>query len=155
MGNAKEIKVVEAIWPWRRRKQPDASGLDPNTRRRRAITQALVMTGIGLLLFFLAKHKLMAQIVWSLAAVVLTSGFFLPRIFKGIEAFGAALGKGAAVGLTWGLLTPFFYLIFLPGRLILRLQGKDPLHTKWPSDETTYWIPHRPTASTKQYEKQH
>jgi hypothetical protein len=45
--------------------------------------------------------------------------------------------------LTVVLLTPFFYLVFVPARIILVLRGIDPLDRKFPSGGTSCWVPRR------------
>jgi hypothetical protein len=108
----------------------------------------------GLLYWWKPEHFTW-KVVLVLAAVVLVSGLFIPPVFRGIERFGQVLGRGVSVGLTWGLLVPFYYLCFVPGRFFLLLRGKDPLHRQVPTDVSSYWIPRPPVRSLAQYTKQH
>ncbi|NIP18141.1 MAG: hypothetical protein GWM87_08275, partial [Xanthomonadales bacterium] len=68
--------------------------------------------------FLYAKlhHVLMSKVIVALAALVLISGLFLPRVFNAIERGGRRLGFWVGTGLTWILLVPFFYVVFVPGR---------------------------------------
>jgi len=50
---------------------------------------------------------------------------------------------------------PFYYLCFLPGKILLFVSGKDPLNLKFHSKVNTYWIPHKSAKDLEQYEKQH
>ncbi len=67
------------------------------------------------------------------------------------ESAGQSLGRLISHVLTWVLLVPFFYLCFTPGRLILILRKKDPLHRQCPSSETSYWVTRPPIADLDQY----
>jgi hypothetical protein len=86
---------------------------------------------------------------------VLVGGWFLPPVFHAFERFGLWLGKAIAVALNWGLLTPFFYLCFVPGRLLLKLKGVDPMDRRFPDDRSSFWIPRKPITDPAQYRKQH
>ncbi len=112
------------------------------------------MALIGAALYAWLGHRVMGYIVWTLAAIVLVSGLFIPPVFAAIERFGRWLGKWVGEGLTWGLLTPFFYLCFCPMRLGLILKGKDPLQRRLHTGDPSYWVERKPTADISQYRKQ-
>lgn len=61
----------------------------------------------------------------------------------------------AGKGITFLLLVPFFYLVFVPGRLLLALSGRDPLNRRFPSDEPSYWVKRAPGISPAHYKKQY
>jgi hypothetical protein len=156
MTTDKQRSIYDAVWRWRDAKDSTKGAKDDaGARIRAALIQVVVMVCIGLLLQLVFKKVIMARIVWSLAGVVLVSGLFIPPVFRAIERFGAALGRWAAVGLTWLLLVPFFYLFFVPGRMIIKLKGKDPMCRKCPTDLPTYWVKHAPIQGVEQYRKQH
>jgi hypothetical protein len=111
-----------------------------------------------IIVFFLYTWKpdhVMWRIVLGLAGVVLVGGLLIPPVFHAIERFGQALGRWAAAGLTWGLLVPFYYLCFVPGRCFLARRGKDPMHRAFPTNKVSYWIPRPPVRGPGQYRKQH
>lgn len=112
------------------------------------------MAAIGAGLFWGLEHRAMGAVVWGFAVLVLVSGFFVPPVFAALERFGKKLGKGVGVLLTWALLAPFFYLCFVPLRLLQKIGGKDPLQRRFPTDEPTYWIPRKPVPKVDQYRKQ-
>lgn len=89
-----------------------------------------------------------------IGVVVLASGLFLPSLFLKLERGGRWLGHAAGISLTWLLLVPMFYLVFLPGRLILILTRRDPMARKFPTTESTYWIPRKPVANPDDYKRQ-
>lgn len=122
---------------------------------KRATLQFAVMLTVGLLFLLWLKKPVTAGIVLGLSGVVLVCGLFIPPAFMAIERFGHNLGKWVATGLTWLLLVPFFYICFVPARIIMAISGKDPLNLKFNSRATTYWIPRKPVTDLRQYEKQH
>ena len=97
----------------------------------------------------------MAAIVTGISTVVLICGLFIPPAFLAIEKFGLKLGEWVATSLTWILLVPFFYICFVPGRIIISLAGKDPLNLKFSSTAKTYWVPRIPVNDIARYGKQH
>jgi hypothetical protein len=119
----------------------------------RAIIQALVPGVIGA--FFLIKGKpVMGGVLCGIGAVVLISGLFIPALFARIEQLGKSLGMFVGVALTWILLVPMFYLVFLPGRLLLLARGIDPMCRQFPTQLRTYWIPRKPVGGPEEYKRQ-
>ncbi len=127
----------------------------PMSIKLKASIQAPVMALVGWLIYHFFDHLTGPLIIWTLAALVLVGGWFLPPVFHAFERFGLWLGKGIAIALNWGLLTPFFYLCFVPGRLLLKLKGVDPMDRRFPDDRSSFWIPRKPIADPAQYRKQH
>jgi hypothetical protein len=141
-------------WKW------SALGTPPPTKspmsiKTKALIQVPIMTLVGWIMFHYFHHRVVPVIVWSLAGLVLVGGLFLPPLFHAFEKFGAFLAKWVAIMLNWVLLVPFFYLCFVPGRLILKLQGIDPMDRTYPDPRPSLWIPRKPVASMEQYRKQH
>ena len=144
--------VHSAVWPWR---NPPAGArpAGPVAPARSAVLlQVLVMAAVGGILY--RWHPAGSLAVWILAAVVLVSGFFVPNVFRALEHAGRRLGQWIGTALTWLLLAPFFYLCFVPARLLLRLRGKDPLQRRFPGREASYWTPRKPVADPAQYRRQ-
>jgi hypothetical protein len=143
-----------AVWPWRETEAAAAQPKKTGPARTAVVVQTAVMAAIGAVLFRMPEHRVAGIVAWSLAAVALVSGFFIPPVFAAIERLGRRLGKGAGAILTWSLLAPFYYLCFFPLRLALIIRGRDPLHRQVPTDEPTYWIPRKPGADLSRYKKQ-
>lgn len=146
--------VIENKWKWK------ASGITPPSRqpmsiRAKACIQAPIMALVGWAMFHFFHHLIVPMIIWSLAGLVLIGGLFIPPIFHGFERFGAWLAKGVTVLLNWVLLVPFYFLCFLPGRILLKIRGIDPMDREFPSNKASFWIPHKPVTDMKQYRKQH
>lgn len=95
-----------------------------------------------------------AAALGTIAAVLLLAGLFLPALYGKIDRLGRAFGRLVATALTWVLLVPMFFLVFAPGRLVLKLRGVDPLTRKCPSSEPTYWVPRKPVSGDADYKRQ-
>ncbi|MFH0907153.1 MAG: hypothetical protein V1929_00115 [bacterium] len=140
-------------WVWK------ASGPQPPAPKRMSIAaKTAIQVPLMLLVAFLLYHyghRVGPAIIVTLAALVFVGGFIYAPLFHGFETFGALLAKWVSSGLTWGLLVPFYYIVFVPARLILALTGNDPMTRGFPTQESTYWIPRPPVRNMEQYRKQH
>ena len=118
----------------------------------RSTIQFLIMVAIAIFVFFILDHKIPAIIMAVLSIVVLVSGLFFPTFFRLIEKSGRVIAHGVTVGLTWTLLTPFFFICFALGRVLLRLLKKDPLDREFPSKAKTSWMP-KETKNKESYKR--
>lgn len=154
MSSDSSPKIVNT-WPWRALGAPVARHT-PMSPKVKALIQAPLMALVAYLIYRYTGHQIMPMIIAGLAALVLVGGLFIPPLFHAFERFGALLARGVAAGLTWGLLVPFFYLVFGFGRLVLVLTGQDPLKVRFPApDQTTFWVARPPVTDLNQYRKQH
>lgn len=147
-------RVIQVVWPWKEGHPPVGSPDAMQPSWIRGAVQALVMGVIGGLLYRYGRHPGMAYTVWGFAGLVLASALFIPPLFAAIERAGRKLGQWTGVGLTYLLLVPFFYLVFVPGRVILKLLGKDPMQRGFPSPETSCWTPRPSTTDDRHYRRQ-
>ncbi len=146
--------VQETVWNWRDSSGRSAGKSEAASLRRQAVIQAAVMGVIGFILYQWIGHVTFARIVWGLAGVILILGLVAPRAYKPIHGFGQWLGRAVGALLTYLLLVPLFFLVFTPGALILRLQGRDPMHRRARDRKFTCWIPRRRPATTETYSRQ-
>jgi hypothetical protein len=130
---------------------------DEKSKGKPALSSVLIQTvvpaAVGLV-FFLVGKLLAAKVLWGVSGVLLISGLFIPPVFNRIEQFGRWFGKWAGQVITWVLLVPVFYLVFVPGRLILKARGIDPMCRKFPTDAPTYWVPRKPVTNLEEYKRQ-
>ncbi|MCS6770467.1 MAG: hypothetical protein NZ740_00395 [Kiritimatiellae bacterium] len=149
------IPKTRNTWPWKALGVP-LPEKKPMPIRVKSTIQAAVMALVGFAIFRIWDHLIGPAIVWTLAALVLAGGWLYPPLFHGFERFGAKLAFWVSAGLTWGLLTPFFYITFTAGRLILWLSRKDPMDRAFPDAErASFWLPRPPVINMEQYKKQH
>jgi hypothetical protein len=81
---------------------------------------------------------------WSLALLLLAAAMFClalvwPRAWAPVQAALDRFARGVAAVLTWILLGAVFVGCFIPGRLLLALLRRDPLHRAWEPARSTYW----------------
>jgi len=147
-------RVSAAIWPWREA-GVSAPAESPDARRKRALVESTIGAGVGLLILLVFHRPVMAAIVFTISALVLIGGLFVPPIYAGFKKLGQWLAAGVGHGLTWLLLAPFFYIFFGIGRLVLELKGSDPLCRRCSGDGSTYWVPHRRPPGADPYRRQY
>lgn len=116
MSQKSDLHVSSVVWPWRT--AAAASGGKQMSSRWRAVMQSVVIAVVATLMVLVFKHVWLGLFLYILSVVVLISGLFIPPVFKIFERFGQALGHWVGTGLTWFLLTIFFGLCVVPGRLI-------------------------------------
>lgn len=152
MNSEIQQAVVRVVWPWN---VPSAPAADPVARlRRKALIQALVMAAVAALLFFGWHHRTMAGVLSALAALNLALGLAAPRAFGAVDRALQRFGGWAGQAMTWILLVPFYYLVFVPARLILLAAGRDPMKRRFPDKLESYWVAHRKAAGPDDYRKQ-
>lgn len=117
------------------------------------LLQAVIPISVGAFFYFKGK-PVAAGILCGIGALLLISGFFIPVLFAKIEKAGRWFGKLVGTAITWILLTPMFYLVFVPGHLILMMRGIDPMCRKFPTDAKTYWVPRKPVVNVDEYKRQ-
>ena len=142
--------VQQCTWNWRE------EAVSPSSRPylRQSILQTVVMSAVGLLVYFLLGHQIAGQVVMSLAGVVLLLGLFLPSAYARVHTFGQSLGRGVGQLLLYLLMIPFFFLFITPVALYLRLVKRDPLQRGLRDKRWTYWIARSPRARDDNIEKQ-
>ena len=133
-----QADVARAAWPWRDvAKAPDAS---PKHAVQRAWIQAAIMLAVAALLFFVFHRTILPVVVTVLALATLMLGLFWAKGFLALERFWLRAAHGVGVGLGWVLLTPFFFLCFMPARLVLAMRGRDPMRRRFPGPGDSCWV---------------
>jgi hypothetical protein len=105
-------------------------------------------------------------LVWSRLRTSWSLGFFLlalvlfalalgaPRVFAPVQTAFDRFGRAVAAVLTVVLLGLVFALIFVPGRLLLALLRRDPLHRRPDPGRTSYWEPLPPAGDVDRFRRQ-
>lgn len=152
MSQKSAPQVASVAWPWQ---TPAAtSGINHLSPRWRAVIQGVVIGTVATLMVMVFNHVRFGLFLYILSLVVLISGLFIPPVFKMFERFGQWLAHWVGIGLTWLLLTVFFGLCMIPGRLILLVTGKDPMRRRRDFSRESYWITRKP-ADTASYTRQY
>ena len=152
MTHSHATRVSQAVWRWRDADAPVPADSHGNVKGR-ALLQTLIMAGVAGI-FLYRHHPVPGTILAVLAGLILTAAFLAPSFFLAFEKAGRTFGEWVAIGVTWLLLAPFYYLCFVPGRLMILLTGKDPLTRRFPSAAVTLWVQRPPVKDPAQYRKQ-
>ena len=144
------------IWNWRQPRAEAASRESPQRARVLGAIQALAVAAIGALILAYWSQTI-ATVAFSLSGVILASALISPTgLYAGLRRGLAALGKLTGRAMTWILMVPMFYLIFLPFGLLFRRGRRDRLKRYFDPDAASYWEPHEgPTASSPHYDRQY
>lgn len=97
---------------------------------------------------------------WSLgffafALVLFALAVGAPRLFAPVQAALDRFGRAVAASLTVLLLGLVFVLVFVPGRLVLALLRRDPLHRRPDPARASYWEPLSPAGPVERFRRQY
>ena len=121
----------------------------------RILVQSLVAFAIAALIAFKFQRVVFAGIVAGIGLFMLLCGLFFPRLHQRIERVINKIAFGLGQGLTWLLLVPFFFICFLPGRILLILTKRDPMKRAWDPSAPTYWDAKHDLQSNERMTKQY
>ncbi len=148
-------RVTNSIWNWRAEANPGERRASEHAElRRRAFIQCGVMALVGAVVFFLIGHRTVGLVVWGLAVLILGLGLLAPGAYRPLNRFGEWLGRAVGGLLTYLMLVPLFFLVFLPVSIYLHLQGRDPMSRRKRDQRYTCWIPRRQPISMDSYARQ-
>lgn len=148
MNSFHQDRVSAAVWPW---SSPQPA--PPDNSRRKGLLQAIVAGAGAVFVGFAFRHPWASAGLGAVAIWFLVSGLFWPRGYRAVDRWLSRLARAVGTVVTGVLLVPFFYLCFVPGRLLLWLLHKDPLHRRLRTDEPTYWTRHPRPTSLDQFRK--
>jgi len=134
----KKMTISEPAWKWQyQRNQPVVSRQKSGFGK--LIFQSIIAFAVAALFAFIFHRVLFAGIVAGIGLLILISGLFIPKLYSAFERIVGIFAVGVGQALTWLLLVPFYYLCFLPARIILSLTKRDPMKRAWDSSAPTYW----------------
>ncbi len=152
------VPASSSAWPWRdapgsSESAANRASLRSSLRREGAI-RALVGGAIGGVFFYFGALTL-ASVAWAGAGVVLLAALASPDgLYAAIGRALARLGLGLGRLLAILLLTPVFFLFFLPFGRLLRSGRRDRLERWWDPAALSYWHRRDDAPRTKaSYEK--
>lgn len=111
--------------------------LDKNNLKKFGLTVGLISLGITVL--FIIRHKSNMFVMPVIALIFLGLGYFAPEILRPVYTFWMKLAFFLGWVNTRIILIVFFYLIFAPIGLIIKIFGVDLLDTRIEKDRQTYW----------------
>lgn len=143
--------VARVVWNWR-----ESDSTEETMRRMRkknSLIRFCIMFLIGSILFFPLHHVWIGGIIYVLSFLILVGGFVVPQIYLAFEWVGRLLTITIGSLITWVLMISFFYICFVPGRILLYLFCKDPLQRARTPDAKSYWINKQRSSGKTQYQK--
>ena len=153
MSGKKNI-ISGPAWKWGYQRNQSAakrhgSGLG------KLIFQATIAFAVAALFAFVFHRVLLAAIVAGIGLIILICGLFIPGLYSAFERIIGIFAIGVGQVLTWLLLVPFYYLCFLPARIILSLMKRDPMKRAQDSSAPTYWDKRQDIQDTNRMTKQY
>lgn len=130
-------EAAAAIWQWRDRES--AAHARIAKLRRSGMLRALV-AAIAAAVLYAFERPVIASIAIGLGSLTLVLALVSPggayaALERGVDRVGALIG---AI-LTWVLLTPVFFLFFVPFGMLMRRGARDRLRRRFERDRATYW----------------
>lgn len=138
MSENKSKTSTEPAWKWRYRRGRPAA-IKNSSRAGKLIVQTIVAFAVSAFLAFGFHRILFAGIAAGIALLILICGLFIPKFYAAFERVIVMFAFGIGQALTWLLLVPFYYFCFLPARILLALNRRDPMKRSWNSSAPTYW----------------
>ena len=140
-----------SVWRWT---EPRVEKKSIHPTPLRIVLQALIPAAVGAFLWLKFSKPIAATILFGISSLLLVSGFAMPKVFAAIERGVGAAARGFGTALTWILLAPFFYLFFMPARLVLRCAARIRCIGSSRRTRPTYWFEHK-AAGPEHYKKQY
>jgi hypothetical protein len=141
-------EAAAAIWTWRQAARPIPSAESPARLRLIGSIQAVAIALVGLaLLRFWARPA--GIVALCIAGTILVAALASPTgLYAGVRRFFLGLGRLTGRLLTWTLMPPLFYLVFLPFGRVFRSGRRDRLRRFFEPEATSYWEPHRGSTAS-------
>lgn len=146
--------AAAVAWPWRTQSAGAATAALRRGLRREGLIRALVGGAAGALFFRFGALRL-AEVAWGVSGVVLLAALLSPAGLYAATGRGLALlGHGIGRLFAIVLLTPVFFLFFVPFGRLLRAGRRDRLERWFDRGAVTYWHRRGDAPRTKaSYEK--
>src|SRR5262245_56827726 len=133
------MEAGRIIWDWRgERRAREAAAATRSVRLRGVIAGAVGLTAGTLLVLFWSR--LLGIVALSIRGVTALSALISPNgIHRYLNRAVGLLTFVVGTVLTWLILVPTFYLVFVPFGLLARRGRRDPLGRRRDPAAKTYW----------------
>lgn len=152
MDDEKKTWVTSTVWPWKQAE--DMSEKERAKPRKYALIQLVIMLVAASVFLFVFNRIFVSIIIYFLSFLMLLGILVAPRVLCVFDKLGKILAISISRLLTYLLLVPFYYLCFLPGRMVLSIIRKDPMNRQLHKD-TTYWIEKKQAEDIGHYKVQY
>lgn len=143
-------RVRELVWPWDQPPQPGTA----RPLWQRVLIQMCVM-GVIAGLFFVFGKRGMTYFIVGLAFLFLLLAVISPLTYGRKEDALRRFAIWVGSALTHLLLLPFYWICFVPARLLLRIRKIDPMARHFPASTDSCWQPHPPMPKAEAYKRQY
>ncbi len=106
-------------------------------------------------LFFLFDKPGMTYFIGGLAVIFLLLAILAPLAYGRKEAWLRRFAIWVGSALTHLLLLPFYWICFVPARLILSVRRIDPMAREFPAPTDTCWHAHSSRQGKDTYKRQY
>jgi hypothetical protein len=114
--------------------------------RIKGVIHGLIGSLAGLIIYWYWS-KTLAIVVWSITAFTFLAAELSPLgVYSSIEKAIGGLTWLIGSLVTWMLLLPLYYLIFMPTSFLFRRGSRDRLARNFPGKQESYWEKHRPAG---------
>ncbi len=144
------------VWNWREQTAAAVARArsDPARLRRRGLLTGLALAIAGTVLNKGLGHELAGRLVAIMGAAHALLALGRPHWLGWLQTRLLRFGELVGRALAWLLLGGLWLAVFVPGGLVLRLQGRDPLHRAPLAAGRTAWIPRRLVPGAASCERQ-
>jgi hypothetical protein len=104
-------------------------------------TYSAWLLAVGAALALLLHRRHLGLVICAGGLLLLIAGRLYPPLSRAVENMGRKASSLAASAIGWIVLAPFYLFVFSAGHAMLALGGRDPLRLRFPSDESTDWLP--------------
>lgn len=155
MATFEQNQVSKVTWRWTHSDEQATAKPESKKHDKKVFISTPIALGIAYCVHRYSSHPKMAFVIAGIALFIAFSAFVLPTVYEAIDGFFQTFARWVGTGMTWILLVPFFFLFFVPGRILFKLSGKDSLRLNFLPKEDSYWIPHPGVTREDHYRKQH
>lgn len=156
LENDDELRPNEETgWSW------SGLGVAPSPTRHglphrlQGVAQGCAAAAVGLILTFGFGKRLIGGFAVLVGLCLAFLASCSPTAFAKVNQFFACLGRVVGSLLTCLLLVPFFFLCFVPGRIVLWIARRDPMTRDWDSSSDSYWTLRDGPLTERRYDRQY
>jgi len=130
--------------------------LNPSRRELKwfAVLHTLFLAFVASVVYRSSGSTLVPYVILGIALPIGVLGFFAPQCVRWIYVAWAVAAFPIGLVVSHVFMAVFFFLVFTPAGLLMRLCGRDPMNRRFDKKAKSYWIIRPPQQGTKRYFRQ-